>query len=51
MQNRNVVVKTQNIRPSLGLDLAILLDVDMLIGLENANFVFWELDTGRSKKC
>ena len=32
---------------SLGFDLAVLLDVDVVVGLEDADFVVWELDTGR----
>jgi hypothetical protein len=29
----------------LSLDLAILLDVDVIVGLEDTDFVFWEVDT------
>lgn len=33
----------------LGLDLAILLDMDMVVGLEDADFVFGELDAGKKQ--
>lgn len=33
----------------LCLDFAILFDVDMLIGLEDTDFVFWELNAVGSK--
>jgi len=29
----------------LSLDLAILLDVDVIVGLEDTDFVFWEIDS------
>ena len=34
----------------LGLDLAILLDVDVVVGLEDAHLVFWELYPGTCQR-